>query len=341
MLSSGPATAAPGVGTISLAGTWRFRLDPKKVGVEQQWYATRLPDEIKLPGTTDEAKLGLPNPAKPSLDGLYRPNVYAGPAWYQRDIEIPADWQGKRVELLLERVHWETRVWLDGREIGTQDSLIAPQVHDLGKAVAPGKHSLTIRVDNSLKFDLGGFVSILYEGTQTNWNGIVGRIELRAVDAACRSSDVEVYPDVDRKLIKVSVYTRNASRRRVHERGHAHRRRTRAAAATVASQANIFSSDRLSAGLHRRISAGRQDQALGRVLAELIRVQGAAPPGRPERCVRAESHLRHAEAGNPRHAVRPQRPADLPPRHAGMRHLSRAPVIRPPTCRPGSGSSAC
>ena len=47
--------------------------------------------------------------------------------------------------------------------------------------ITPGKHTLTIRVDNSLKFNLGGFVSILYEGTQTNWNGIVGKIELRAV----------------------------------------------------------------------------------------------------------------------------------------------------------------
>jgi len=181
MLSSGPAAAAPDVGTVSLAGRWRFRLDPNKAGVEQRWYATRLPGEIKLPGTTDEARLGLPNPAKPSLDGLYRPNIYAGPAWYQRDIEIPADWQGKRVELYLERVHWGTCVWLDGREIGTQDSLIAPQVHDLGTGITPGRHSLTIRVDNSLKYDLGGFVSVLYEGTQTNWNGIVGKIQLRAV----------------------------------------------------------------------------------------------------------------------------------------------------------------
>ena len=137
ILNSGRAMADADVRTISLAGTWRFRLDPKNVGIEQQWYATRLPDEINLPGTTDEAKLGLPNPAKPSLDGLYRPNVYTGPAWYQRDIEIPADWQGKRVELFLERVHWETRVWLDGREIGTQDSLIAPQVHDLGTGITP------------------------------------------------------------------------------------------------------------------------------------------------------------------------------------------------------------
>ena len=198
---------AANTSTVDLAGTWRFRLDPKHVGLEEKWFATRLPGEIRLPGTTDEAKLGLPNPAKPSLDGLYRPNIYAGPAWYQRDIEIPAEWKGKHVQLLLERVHWETRVWLDGREIGVQDSLIAPHLHDLGD-VAPGKHTLTICVDNSLKFNLGGFVSILYEGTQTNWNGIVGKIELRAVDAVS-IEDVQVYPDVDRKLVRVKVTIRN------------------------------------------------------------------------------------------------------------------------------------
>ena len=119
---------------------WRFRLDPQHVGVKERWFESRLPKEIRLPGSTDEAKLGLPNTAKPSLDGLYRPNVYTGPAWYQRDVEIPAGWQGKRVLLALERVHWETHVWLDGRKVGVQDSLISPQVHDLGTEVTPGKH---------------------------------------------------------------------------------------------------------------------------------------------------------------------------------------------------------
>jgi hypothetical protein len=57
-------------------------------------------------------------------------------------------------------------------------------------------------VDNTLKFNLGLFVSINYEGTQTNWNGIVGAIELRAADFVALS-DIEVYPDVDRKLIKI------------------------------------------------------------------------------------------------------------------------------------------
>ena len=210
-----PAFADAEAGTVSLAGVWRFRLDPQNVGVQQQWYATRLPGEIRLPGTTDEAKLGLPNPAKPTMDGLYRPNLYVGPAWYQRDIEIPASWQGKRLELFVERVHWETRVWVDGREVGTQVGLIAPQVHDLGADITPGKHCLTIRADNTSKFDLGGFVSILFEGTQTNWNGLVGKLALRVIDPLS-IDDVHVYPDVDHKLVRVRAAIRNQTGHAVH-----------------------------------------------------------------------------------------------------------------------------
>ena len=180
---------------------------------KQQWYAKPLvpslagPSTVTLPGTTDEAKAGEPNPQKPTLDGLYRPNIYAGPAWYERDVEIPAAWKEKQVTLLLERVHWVTQVWVDGREMGTQDSLIAPHRYELGFALTPGTHRLTIRVDNTPKINLGKFVSILYEGTQTNWNGIVGRIELEAHDPIWIESQ-QVYPKND-GTVRVEVAVRN------------------------------------------------------------------------------------------------------------------------------------
>ncbi len=193
---------------ISLAGEWRFALDPHKEGVEKQYFNRELPERISLPGSTDEAKFGTPNPSKPTLDGLYRLYLYEGPAWYQRDIEIPTAWQGKQVSLFLERSHWDTTVWVDDKLVGTQDSLIAPHVYDLGTNLAPGKHRLTISVDNTRKIDLGPFVSISYAGTQTNWNGVIGKLELRAKDPVW-IADVEVYPDVDRKLAKVSIVISN------------------------------------------------------------------------------------------------------------------------------------
>jgi hypothetical protein len=57
---------------------------------------------------------------------------YVGPAWYQRDIRVPADWRAMRVVLTLERPHWQTQVWLDDRLAGTNASLGTPHVYDPG-----------------------------------------------------------------------------------------------------------------------------------------------------------------------------------------------------------------
>jgi hypothetical protein len=192
---------ARGAETISLAGRWEFEIARTNPPAGM----AKLPGTIHLPGTMDEAGLGPKNTAKPTLEGPYRIYDYAGPACYQREIEIPAGWEGKRVTLFLDRVRWVTKVWLDGKFIGTQDSLIAPHVYDFGVGgVLPGKHRLTICVDNTVKLNLGRFVSALFGGTQGNLNGIVGRIELAATPPVW-IDDVQVYPDVDRKLARVKV----------------------------------------------------------------------------------------------------------------------------------------
>ena len=203
------ASAAEAAGNaISLSGQWAFRLDPGKVGIEQQWFGTALPDKTRLPGSTDENHYGTPNTRKPNYDYLSRLYEYTGPAWYQRTIDIPAKWKGKRVTLFLERCHWETRVWLDDKPMGEQDSLCVPHAHSLGTDLAPGKHRLTVRVDNTLKYDMGWAAHSTSEQTQTNWNGIVGRIELRATDPVW-IEDLQVYPDVGRKSVKVRVTIAN------------------------------------------------------------------------------------------------------------------------------------
>jgi hypothetical protein len=199
--------------TRSIAGEWRVRLDPQRVGEHERWFEKDLPGSatMSLPGSIDESRLAGPNPARPTLDGLYRLSPYEGPAWFQYQLLIPGSWRGKRVALVLERVHWETKVWIDDREVpGTEDSLIAPHVHDLGPLGAPGTRRLTIRVDNTRKIDLGPFVSILYEGTQTNWNGLIGALEIRAVDPVA-IDDIQVYPDIDRRAAPVRVRLSNTT----------------------------------------------------------------------------------------------------------------------------------
>ncbi|HWH69603.1 MAG TPA: hypothetical protein VNT26_09475, partial [Candidatus Sulfotelmatobacter sp.] len=198
--------------TQSLAGQWRFQLDVRKAGADEKWYAAPLSvgTTIHLPGTIDDAGLGPRNTQAPTLAGPYRLYDYAGPAWYQRDIEIPGAWAGQRVSLFLERCRWVTQVWLDDKFIGTQDSLIAPHVYDFGVGLTPGKHRLTICVDNTVKFDLGRFVSALFGGTPGNMNGIIGRLQLTATPPVW-IDDVQVYPDPGKQQARVAVKIGNAT----------------------------------------------------------------------------------------------------------------------------------
>jgi len=198
--------SARAVETVSLAGEWRFEIASASTAA----YQHNLSGTIHLPGTMDDAGLGPKNPKSPTLEGPWRLHDYAGPAWYQRDLEIPTVWQRRRVTLLLERCRWVTTVWLDDRLIGAQDSLITPHVFDFGTGLAPGRHRLTICVDNTVKINLGQFVSALFGGTWGNVNGIIGRIELTATPPVW-IEDVQVYPDVAKMRARVAVKIGNAT----------------------------------------------------------------------------------------------------------------------------------
>lgn len=221
---------------IPLAGQWLFKLDPANAGEKEKWYNSKLSDQINLPGSTIENGFG----DDISLDTKWTGSIidksfftdakyekyrqpgsikipfwltpvkhYKGPAWYQKQVDIPSNWAGKRINLFLERCHWETKVWVDDIAVGARDSLCTPQLHDLSGLMTPGRHIVTIRVDNSMKYNVGENAHSISDHTQSNWNGIIGRIELRAADSL-RVSDIQVYPNVSNKSAKVIVTISNS-----------------------------------------------------------------------------------------------------------------------------------
>lgn len=195
---------------IPLEGTWQFRLDAEKSGTQMKWQEQRFEgDVIFLPGSTDQAGFGL-RTAGASRGWLSRPFVYEGPAWYQRVVVVPETWRGKRLELFLERPHWETRVWVDGKEQGLRNSLSTPHVYELGVGIEPGPHTITICVDNTYKIEVGRNAHSVTDHTQTNWNGIVGRLELRATDPVW-IGHVHITTQSAAKTAKVRVLVRNAT----------------------------------------------------------------------------------------------------------------------------------
>lgn len=174
----------------SLSGTWQFRLDPEDKGLKENWQSAAFSDRIALPGTTDEAGYGEKTSGS-DFGILTRAYKYYGPAWYSKEIEIPSEWNGKYIRMELERVLWESRVFLDGKEISVQDALSTPHWHDLGY-LTPGKHQLTIRINNDMIYNIGDKGHVYSEYTQSIWNGAVGRIRLVASDPV-RFSNPQVF----------------------------------------------------------------------------------------------------------------------------------------------------
>lgn len=201
---------------ISLAGEWKFALDSTDTGINENWAEQNFKNTIQLPGTTDDAGYGTPNQLDPSIQKpqvlhLTRKNSYVGPAWYSKEVDIPSGWKGKTIELKLERVIWQTSVWVDGKPVdGMQESLIAPHLYDLTEYMTPGKHKITVRVDNRKRYDItaGDMAHAYTNETQIMWNGIIGEISLTAKDAIS-IRDLQAYPDYKNKQVKVKCLVNN------------------------------------------------------------------------------------------------------------------------------------
>ncbi len=169
---------------IDLSGVWQVYLDAEKHPALPALY----PDEMTLPGTTSAAGLGPENTARETYF-LTDWRKFEGFAWFMRTFES-GDWQDMQVVLTLERTR-KTTVYLDGAEVGSQNSLCAPHRYLL-PGLTEGTHTLVVRVDNTGYPTRGGHLTS--PDTQSNWNGVTGEISLTIAKAIV--GHVQVFPDI-------------------------------------------------------------------------------------------------------------------------------------------------
>lgn len=216
--------------TQSLQGEWLFALDPDDRGLTEQWYNRYLNETIQLPGSLQEQGYGndvgietawtgqvvdkswydapqyekFRQPGNMKVPFWLNPEKhYVGVAWYQKEIDIPQSWANQPVELELERTHWETTLFLDGNEMGKHESLSTPFRYVFNE-LKPGKHTLTLRVDNRVNIEVGINAHSVSDHTQSNWNGVIGVISLTA-KPSLYINDIQLYPNIADKTVKVAV----------------------------------------------------------------------------------------------------------------------------------------
>ncbi|OLV18861.1 glycoside hydrolase family 2 TIM barrel-domain containing protein [Deinococcus marmoris] len=205
--------------TIDLSGLWQFQFHEPAGQDARQLPVAPYTDAIALPGTVDLAAKAPLNPQMTDtflMAHLTRKHPFVGWGWYERTFEVCPEQDGRYFHLVLERPHWETTLWLDGLRVGSAESLCIPHRFSLGRLSA-GTHTLTLRVDNTIRYAVGdansfqGFYDLAHsvtDHTQTNWNGVVGRLELQVSDHLMIEA-LELYPDAGRATLELRVTLRN------------------------------------------------------------------------------------------------------------------------------------
>ncbi len=182
---------------INLNGRWRFTFDPNNIGEQRRWYRMSHPATMTSGATSGATSDGtsialltvmqdpfgahivVPFPWESHLSEVRAPE-YKGAAWYQRVIEVPADWaeedapsgardarglpgaedtvasttaMGAAVKwrlrpfLCFGAVDWSAKVWVNGRFVAEHAGGYTPFELDLGRYVRPGRPAtLTVRV---------------------------------------------------------------------------------------------------------------------------------------------------------------------------------------------------
>lgn len=223
---------------LSLDGEWLFRIDPNDQGIREEWFDKTFSEYIYLPGAlqnqgygnditsqtdwvTNENESGLwfTHPMYAPFrekDNLRYPNNfqpkrhYVGVAWYKKTLHIDKDvFNNEEVVLYLERVHWESTLWINGEKVGTQNSLTSPHTYDISSYIGGNDElSIVLRIDNRPVVDMGKNAHSWGDQTMTAWNGVVGDMYIEVKDCI-HVSDLQVYTDVDNKTAKFEYEIKN------------------------------------------------------------------------------------------------------------------------------------
>lgn len=197
--------------TLNLDGAWQFRADPQRAGVAGGWQrkfdASRT---MQVPGVWQAQGLGEPR--------SFLRHDYVGLGWYEKQVEVPADWRGKAVTLRIGGASRLTKVFVNGELAGTHDGFSTPFEFEVPKLLRPGAaNTIVLSVDNdwpkTAPVMVGGrdiSKPIGFLVYQANWGGIYGHVELVA-HGDPYIEDAYVLPDAAHGIARIHVRARSVA----------------------------------------------------------------------------------------------------------------------------------
>ena len=185
-------------GRYLMDGDWLFRLDPSDHGMREGWQRQ-----------TDSAgwsTVHVPNAW--NLNDDRTESMQGGIGWYRKDFTVPSAKAALDWIVRFESVNYRTRVWLNGRPVGTNKGAYIPFEFRLAGVKHRGTNRLVVRVDSVRRITDFPPSGLTTTGTPTggwwNYSGILREVYLRKVDLVDWAS-VRVTPNLACSTCDASV----------------------------------------------------------------------------------------------------------------------------------------
>ena len=139
---------------------WGKSLDPKNVWPEyprpqlqrKEWvnlngewsYSIRSRDSIK-PNIHD-GKILVPFPIESSLSGVMKNVTENDAIWYEKEIDIPKEWIGKKIMINFGAVDWKCILYVNDNKVGEHTGGYTYFYFEISKYIQEGKNTITVYV---------------------------------------------------------------------------------------------------------------------------------------------------------------------------------------------------
>ena len=200
----------PGVGPLMTR--WAKDVSPDKVLIEYprpqmvrgDWLSLNGLWDVKL-GDGTESPILVPFPIESALSGVMK---HSDRMTYRRNFEVPPGWSGRRILLHFGAVDWETKVSVNGKEIGSHRGGYDGFSFDITAALnSVGRQQIQVEVFDPT--DLGGQPrgkqklksgSIMYTPSSGIWQTVwLEPVSENHIDA------LKMVPDLDGGFLKLTV----------------------------------------------------------------------------------------------------------------------------------------
>ena len=199
---------------IYLNGTWQF---VPAIGNPQNPPASPSWGSIQVPGDWQEEN----NESVPGIitrgtgqDWEKFNSKQLSKAWYQRNIEIPGDWQNRRIFIDVARVSTDAIIFVNGINCGQIEWPYGNV--EITKVAKLGQNTLSILVaavsDEKDKAVIMGPTEIYTAKSNLQSRGIIGEVRLLGVPPGPLISDVFVQSSTRKKQLKIDVELKDVTR---------------------------------------------------------------------------------------------------------------------------------